>query len=111
GAGRTGSCRSPGTPTPPCRSGPASSRRAGPDPQRERARTADLARGPRHRRGVGQGEPGDPAEPDLECDPQFHPRQVRAHAAVDTEAECRVPIDLAVDDNLTGPVELRRVPV
>src|SRR5579864_7671449 len=59
-------------------------------------RTANLARGPGHRGRVGQGELGYPLQPDLQRHPQFHPRQVRAQAAVDAEAERGVPVDLAV---------------
>ena len=36
---------------------------------------------------------------------------MRAQAAVDPEAERGVPVDRAVDDDLAGPVELRRVAV
>src|SRR5215470_19183755 len=70
------------------------------DAERERARAADLARRPPHRRRVVQGEAGDPLEPGFEGDPELHARQVRAHAAVDAEAERGVPVDLAVDDDL-----------
>src|SRR5215468_12313028 len=81
------------------------------DAERERARAADLARRPPDRRRVVKGEAGDALEPGFEGDPELHARQVRAHAAVDAEAERGVPVDLAVDDDLTGPVELGRVAV
>src|SRR6266496_683993 len=57
------------------------------DPQGQRARPADLAGRPGHRRRVGEGEVADPRQPDLQGDPEFHARQVRAHAAVDAQAE------------------------
>ena len=77
----------------------------------EAARPADLTRGPGHRAGVVEGEHRDPLEPDLEGDPELHPRQVRTEAAVDAQAEGGMPVDLAVDDDLIRPVELRRVTV
>src|SRR5260370_10540394 len=51
-------------------SAPVRSRSA--DAKRERARPADLARGPCHRRRVFNGEPGDLLEPDFESDPKPH---------------------------------------
>jgi membrane-associated protein len=44
------------------------------DPERKRARSADLTGGPGHPAGVGEGERRDPLEPDLEGDPELHPR-------------------------------------
>ena len=81
------------------------------DTEGQCAGAADLADGPGDGGGVGQAELGDAGEPDLEGDAQFHPRQVRAQAAVDAEAEGGVPVDLAVDQHLVGPVELRGVAV
>ena len=51
------------------------------------------------------------SQPDLERDPQLHPGQVRADAAVDAEPERGVPVHLAVDDDLVGPLELLGVAV
>src|SRR5215831_10989480 len=79
------------------------------DAERERARAADLARRPPHRRRVVEAELRDPFEPDFEGRPKLHAGQVRAQTAVDAEAERGVPVDLAVDDDLIRPVELRRV--
>src|SRR5207245_5574537 len=76
------------------------------DAEREVARAADLARRPRDGVRVGEAEVRDAFHPDLERDPQLHPRQVRPDAAVDAESERGVPVDLAVDDDLGGPVEL-----
>src|SRR5215510_12149944 len=88
----------PLAPEPPAGSEPGfTARRASADAERERARPTDLARRPSDRRRVVKGEAGDPLEPGFEGDPEFHARQVRAHAAVDAEAERGVPVDLAVD--------------
>jgi|SRR5271170_3301673 len=76
------------------------------DAEGEGARPADLAGGPGHGRRVDQAELRNPLEPDLEGDPEFHACQVRAQAAVDAEPERGVPVDLAVDDDLIGAVEL-----
>jgi len=81
------------------------------DAEGERTRSADLAGGPGHGRRVGQAELRDPLQPDLEGDPEFHARQVGAEAAVDAEAERGVPVDLTVDDDLIGAVELGRVAI
>src|SRR5215469_8888798 len=81
------------------------------DAQWQRPRTADLSGGPLDRRRVGEAEARDPLQPDLEGNPELHPRQMRAHAAVNAEAECRVPVSLPVDDDLVGPGELRWIPV
>jgi uncharacterized protein YbjQ (UPF0145 family) len=48
------------------------------DAERKGAGAADLAGGPGDSGGVGEGELGDPGEPDLEGDPEFHPREVGA---------------------------------
>ena len=61
--------------------------------------------------GSASENSGKPLEPDLERDPQLHPGQVRPDAAVDAEPERGVPVDLAVDDDLVGPLELLRVAV
>src|SRR5580704_1680459 len=53
------------------------------DAKRKCARSADLARGPGHRRWVVEAEPRDPGEPHFEGDPELHAGQVRAHAPVD----------------------------
>ena len=56
-----------------------------------------------HRRQVGQ----DPPEQDVELDL----RQRRAEAVVDPGAEREVRVGRAVEDDLVGPVEDRRVAI
>jgi MFS family permease len=81
------------------------------DPERKRARPADLASGPVHTLRIGQREGGDPLKPDLERYLQFHPRKMRTEAAMDAKAERRVPVYLAADDHFGWPVELGRIAV
>src|SRR5262249_49100815 len=86
---RASAARWPGTRR-PALGGPSAEAR------REGARPADLARRPGDRRRVVEGELGDPGEPCFQRDPEFHPRQVRSHAAVDAQPERGVPVDLTV---------------
>ena len=81
------------------------------NPERERARTADLPGRPLHPGRIREAELRDPLEPDLKSHPELHPRQVRANTSVNAQAERGVPVDFPVNQDLTRPVELSRVAV
>src|SRR5439155_21888852 len=78
---------------------------------RHRAGPAYHASGPRHNVWVLQPEVRDALQPLLDRDAHSHPREVRAGAAVDADAESDVRVDRAVDDDFVGVWGLLRVAV
>ena len=52
-----------------------------------------------------QLEFGDPPQPFLDCDGEFHTRQIRANAAMDAEPEGRVAILLPVENHFIGALQ------
>ena len=74
-------------------------------------RPADLADAPRDRVGIGELERREPGEELLDGHPHLEAGEVGAEAAVDAEAEGGVAVLQAVDDDLVGAVEQRRVAV
>src|SRR5256885_14363130 len=66
---------------------------------RQPPRPSHLAPGPADPAGVGEVEHGKRVEPRLEGDAQLHAGQVRARAAMRTEAERHGAVRLAIDDD------------
>src|SRR3954471_11650280 len=78
---------------------------------RHRARAAHLTAGPRHLGTIDEPELGDALQPLLDGDAHLHAGQVGPGAAVDAHAERHVAVELAIDDDLVGPLERVRVAV
>src|ERR1043166_3738245 len=78
---------------------------------RQPPRPAHGALRPGHRGIRVETELGDALEPLLERHPDFHACEVRADAAVDAEAERRMPVLLTVEHDAVGILEFRRIAV
>ena len=79
------------------------------DADRDLARTTDHADAPPGL--AGEFETREALDELLDGDLEFQSGEVRADAAVDTEAERRMPVLLAIDDEGVGILELQRVTV